>query len=116
MAKERSNTGFECPLAVSGEEPRKPMRCWNCPRYNRAERICLDGKANPRSKSDSVAVAETLGLRTLCHYNLFRDALSARMHYPRARIGILSVTPSRKRGSRRSTKILPAPIDLPASE
>ncbi len=104
MEMEHSNTDSDCSPEVAIEEPRKPMRCWNCPRYSRPERVCLDGKANPRSKSDSVAVAETLGLRTLCHYNLYRDALSARMHYPRSRIGILSVAPSRKRGSRRTTK------------
>jgi hypothetical protein len=58
------------------------MSCWQCPRYSRAERRCRDGKSNPKSKSDSVAVAEALGLRALCHYNPYRDALALRMYFP----------------------------------
>ncbi|HZO91556.1 MAG TPA: hypothetical protein VFB38_24755 [Chthonomonadaceae bacterium] len=60
------------------------MACWQCPRYSRAERRCLDGKANPKSKADSVAVAELLGVRALCHYNLYRDALALRTYLPNA--------------------------------
>ncbi len=58
------------------------MACWQCPRYLRAERRCLDGKTNPKSKSDTVAVAELLGLRALCHYNPYRDLLALRMYFP----------------------------------
>jgi hypothetical protein len=58
------------------------MACWQCPRYDRAERRCQDGKANPKSKSDSVAVAELLGVRALCHYNPYRDGLALRMYFP----------------------------------
>ena len=60
----------------------KRMTCWNCPRYDRAAFRCRDGKTNPRKKADTVLVAELLGLRSLCHYNLYRDALAQRTHYP----------------------------------
>lgn len=81
----------------------KRMTCRQCPRYDRANQRCLDGKANPRSKSDSVAVAEFLGLRTLCHYNPYRDALALRMHFPRLPMTI--ATSSRPRRSSRRGKI-----------
>lgn len=68
--------------AKRANETQKRMTCWQCPRYSRAERRCQDGKANPKSKTDSVAVAESLGLRALCHYNPYRDALALRMHFP----------------------------------
>jgi hypothetical protein len=58
------------------------MACWQCPRYSRAERRCLDGKTNPKSKADSVAVAELLGVRALCHYNPYREPLALRMYFP----------------------------------
>src|SRR5580658_5373645 len=58
------------------------MTCWNCPRYDRSMFHCRDGKTNPRKKTDAVMVAELLGLRSLCHYNLYRDALAQRVHYP----------------------------------
>lgn len=60
----------------------KRMTCPRCPRYDKDERRCLDGKTNPKSKSDSVAAAEQLGVRALCVYNPFRDALAARMYFP----------------------------------
>lgn len=82
--------------AQTQEKPRR-MACWNCPRYSRAERVCADGKANPKKKADSVAVAEFLGLRALCHYNPYRDALAARMYFPKASLGINSVSPRRQR-------------------
>lgn len=43
---------------------------------------CRDGKANPRRKSDSVALVEVLGLRSLCAFSLYRDLLVAHHHYP----------------------------------
>jgi hypothetical protein len=79
------------------------MRCWNCPRYNREERVCLDGKANPKKKADAVAVAEFLGLRTLCHYNPYRDQLTLLMHYPTTAIAIATVATRRKRRSGKGT-------------
>ncbi|HLV80866.1 MAG TPA: hypothetical protein VKT32_11320 [Chthonomonadaceae bacterium] len=60
----------------------KRMACWQCPRYDRETRRCRDGKANPRRKADTVAVAELLGLRALCHYNPYRDGLARRWHFP----------------------------------
>jgi hypothetical protein len=60
----------------------KRMTCWRCPRYDREARRCRDGKTNPKSKADSIAVAEQLGLRALCHYNPYRDPLARRMHFP----------------------------------
>jgi len=58
------------------------MSCWNCPRYSRTERRCREGKANPKRKSDSFAVAESLGIRALCHYNPYREPLAIRMFFP----------------------------------
>jgi hypothetical protein len=66
------------------------MACWNCPRYDRAEFRCKDGKANPRKKTDSILVAEVLGIRTLCHYNLYRDVIALRTHYPGSQASIVS--------------------------
>jgi hypothetical protein len=60
----------------------KRMTCWNCPRYDRSAFHCRDGKTNPRKKSDTVMVAELLGLRALCHYNLYRDSLAQRTYFP----------------------------------
>lgn len=74
----------------------KRMSCWQCPRYSRTERRCRDGKANPKRKSDSVAVAEFLGLRALCHYNPYRDALALRMHFPNHPLTIAVSAPKRR--------------------
>ncbi len=68
--------------AKNRSEAQFRMSCWNCPRYDRTERRCQDGKANPKKKADSVAVAEFLGVRALCHYNPYRDRLALEMHYP----------------------------------
>jgi hypothetical protein len=75
----------------------KRMACWNCPRYNREDRVCLDGKANPKKKVDAVAVAEFLGLRALCHYSPHRDQLALLMHFPATPLARAAVTPKRKR-------------------
>lgn len=61
----------------------KRMTCWNCPRYDRAAFQCKDGKTNPRKKADTILVAELLGLRALCHYSLYRDAIARRMYFPK---------------------------------
>lgn len=79
----------------------KHLACWNCPRYDRALRQCREGKTNPKKKSDSVTVAETLGLRALCHYNLFRDGLAARMHFPHQPIARSAPHIPKRRGDRR---------------
>ena len=89
-----------------GETPRR-MACWNCPRYSRTDRQCADGKANPKKKADSVMVAEALGLRALCHYNPYRDALAARMYFPNTRLGIHSVPPRRARRGKYGDLTLP---------
>lgn len=86
----------------SGTQPR--MACWQCPRYSRAERHCKDGKANPKSKADSVAVAELLGLRALCHYNSYRDTLALRTHFPH-RAAEPPVTPLERLMRRRSARL-----------
>jgi hypothetical protein len=75
------------------------------------ERRCQDGKANPRSKADSVVVAELLGLRALCHYNLHRDALALRMHFPHHPRALVS----RKRAARGRGRIL-IEIETPDTE
>lgn len=87
----------------------KRMACWNCPRYSRTNRECADGKANPKRKSDSVTVAEVLGLRALCHYNPHRDALAARMHFPQTSLGINSVAPQRTRKGKYGDLTQPLP-------
>ena len=82
---------------------RRRMYCLKCPRYDGEARHCREGKANPRSKADTVAVAEMLGLQTLCHYNPFRDALALQMYFPNA--DITRRTTVRPRRSRRGGKI-----------
>lgn len=86
------------------EEPQKPpkrMTCWNCRRYDRTVRKCLEGKTNPKRKSDSFAVAETLGLRALCHFNPFRDGLAMRMFFPCAPATIQASARSKRSKRRR---------------
>lgn len=65
---------------------RRRMTCLKCPRYDREAQRCRESKANPRSKADTVAVAELLGLQILCHYNPYRDALVLQTHFPNADI------------------------------
>jgi hypothetical protein len=91
---------------MEGETEKRPKRmtCWNCPRYDRAGMRCRDGKANPKRKSDTVAVAEALGLRALCHYNPFREAIAMRMFQPGAASTIQMAAQSR-RGRRRRTLV-----------
>ena len=88
----------------------KRMHCWNCPRYSRTERLCADGKANPKKKADSVTVAEVLGLRALCHYNPYRDALAARKFFPHDSLGINSVPPRRSRRDKFLTEQKESPV------
>lgn len=78
------------------------MSCWQCPRYSRSERRCQDGKANPKRKSDSILVAELLGIRALCHYNPYRDSLSLRMFFPSDPLTVqASARSKRTKGNRR---------------
>ncbi len=69
-------------IPTSTKNRQRYVACWNCKRYDRSAFHCRDGKANPRKKTDTVMVAELLGLRALCHYNLYRDALALRTHFP----------------------------------
>ena len=71
-------------MPSESEKPARRMSCWNCPRYSRTDRRCREGKANPKRKSDAITVAEILGVRTLCHYNPFREPLAMRMFFPTA--------------------------------
>jgi len=75
----------------------KRMLCWNCPRYDRTAFHCRDGKANPKKKVDSLLVAEFLGLRTLCHYNPYRDVLAQQTHFPNAKATIQASASRRRR-------------------
>jgi hypothetical protein len=87
---------------VSGDKEKtsKRMSCWNCPRYDRTVRQCREGKANPRRKSDSIIVAEILGVRALCHYNPYRDTLAMRMYFPTAAATMRATAKSRRRARR----------------
>jgi hypothetical protein len=83
---------------------RRRMTCLKCPRYEREALHCREGKANPRSKADTVAVAELLGLQALCHYNPYRDALALQMYFPNADITRRATAKPRSR-TRRGGKI-----------
>ena len=83
---------------------RRRMTCLKCPRYDREAQHCREGKANPRNKADTVAVAELLGLQTLCHYNPYRDALALQTHFPNADITRRATARPRPR-TRRAGKI-----------
>lgn len=80
------------------------MTCLKCPRYDGEAHHCREGKANPRNKPDSVAVAELLGLQALCHYNPYRDGLALQMYFPTADITRRTTARSRPR-ARRGGKI-----------
>lgn len=56
--------------------------CWRCRRYDRALRICRDGKANPRRKIDAIALVELLGVWALCIHNPHRETLARRIFMP----------------------------------
>ncbi len=90
------------------------MACWNCPRYNRAEFHCRDGKANPRKKTDSILVAEVLGIRTLCHYNLYRDAIALRTHFPGTVESMRSTQHALAGNKKRRRKFSPLEPDIAA--
>lgn len=63
----------------------KRLMCWQCSSYDREERRCRIGKANPKKKHESITVAELFGAQTLCIHNPFREPLLLRMHNPRSR-------------------------------
>lgn len=84
---------------ISGE---KRMTCLRCPRYNRSELRCLDGKSNPRSKVDTVAVVETLGIQALCYHNAYRDQLVMRIYFPTAPATLAATARYRDLRSRRA--------------
>lgn len=60
----------------------KRVTCLQCRRYDKDARQCRDGKANPKRKSDSVEVAEVLGVTHLCLFNPYRDAIALQMYFP----------------------------------
>ncbi len=74
--------GLRCKERMQRALGKKRMTCWQCRRYDQEARRCLDGKVNPRSKSDTFTVTELFGLQALCHYNPYRDDLAARMFFP----------------------------------
>ena len=85
--------------------PQQRMHCWNCPRYDRAERHCRDGKANPKRKTDSVELAERLGVQALCLYNLHRDAIARCTYFPKHPLTI-AATAKRPRRARRGSIVV----------
>lgn len=74
----------------------KRITCWQCRRYDREARRCLDGKANPTKKADAVAVAEALSLQKICLYNPYRDALAMHTYFPRHPLSLSPPKPRRK--------------------
>jgi len=87
---------------------RRRMTCLKCPRYDREALHCREGKANPRNKPDSVAVAELLGLRALCHYNPYRDGLALQMYFPTAEVtrrATAKIRPRKPRGGKITVEI-----------
>jgi hypothetical protein len=104
-------------LSSESEKPPRRMTCRNCPRYSRDTLRCLEGKANPRRKSDSVAVAETLGLRALCHYNPYREPMAMRMFFPTDPRTIRDSARRKKRAKRlvESQSDAPTEMSAPAS-
>ena len=95
------------------------MACWNCPRYDRTERKCKDGKTNPKRKADSVLAAELLGVRALCHYNPYRDLIALLTYAPKTPAVIALAAKSRRtKRTRRGTIPVPveeSPKDMPPS-
>lgn len=86
---------------------RRRMTCLKCPRYDAETQRCREGKANPRNKVDTVAVAELLGLQTLCHYNPYRDGLALQMYFPNAAITrrATAARPRKRRGGKITVEI-----------
>ncbi len=56
----------------------------------------MDSKANPVKKSDTVEVAEALGLQKICLYNPYRDDLAMRTYFPRHPLALSPAKPRRK--------------------
>ncbi len=96
---------LKTPLENQSEEM-KPMACWQCPRYSRKERRCLEGKTNPKNLIASMEVAEVLGVAALCHYNLHRDGIALRVFFPNSPITrkMTALAASKKR--RRARKVV----------
>ena len=91
---------------MAEKQAERRMACWNCPRYDRTERHCKDGKTNPKRKTDSVLAAELFGVRALCHYNPYRDLIALVTYAPKHPDVIRLAAQSRrtKRGRRGITK------------
>lgn len=91
-------------------QPERRMSCWQCPRYSRTERKCQDGKANPKRKSETVEVAEVLGLQAICHYNPYRDLIALRTFFPH-RIILHPIVRTRKKKDAVTPEPPPEPKD-----
>jgi hypothetical protein len=103
-------------MASDVEKPPKRMTCWNCPRYSRTERRCAVGKSNPKRKSDSVAVAEALGVTALCHFSPYREPLAMRMYFPADPATIQASARRRKRSRARDAGEAAAPESIDATD
>lgn len=51
------------------------MTCPGCPRYDEERRVCKDGKMNPQKREQANEVVRIYGLRVICPFNDFREAL-----------------------------------------
>jgi hypothetical protein len=58
------------------------VTCKTCSAYDREERRCALGKANPRRKLDAVSLAEALGVQMLCLRNAHRESIAERTLHP----------------------------------
>ena len=94
----------------------KRMSCWMCPRYDRTERHCKDGKRNPKRKAETREVAEMLGFQSICHYNPYRDEMAIRMYFPDSPMAKTKRSRSRRRGGVSVTEILDILEEKPGSE
>jgi hypothetical protein len=61
------------------------ITCRRCPTYDREARRCRIGKTNPKTKHESLTVAELFGPQALCLHNPHREPLLLRMRCPERR-------------------------------
>ena len=60
----------------------RPPSCWTCHCYDKENRKCTIGKANPPRKHMAQTLAELLGPEAICMKSPFREPLIMRMRYP----------------------------------
>lgn len=53
------------------------MRCPDCPRFDKEQQKCLDGKVNPPHFSQAVEIANVMGVRSICPFSSHRERLVA---------------------------------------